>query len=474
MPSAFVYGISVIVAIAYGTFVVRSAHEYSHFVGDDVVAFWQARQWGLLRHLENTIDVHMVPLHRLVSFAVAWIAPMNFAFGLTVLVVLHVAGLLLFYSALKALAPSPACPVLVAWYASYVYLDSLFEFWTAGLHRLPYICAMAAAFLAYCSFRSNPGWWGATRVLAPFIVGLGFFEKMMLFPVVLAAIEFSLGPVNNPRARRMTWMLIGILSLLACVYYVIWRRAVGDNWSSLNRNFFILFDYLWISWAMLVRTCAGQTFEQTTLVGLILLGVICIPCVFLRPRNALVLLMGFVTISIHLVAPAVSESRALLKEALAVFSYRYYPDVFFLLIVFVALLIRGAISTPRVQSWIAAKKTSVKWAFAIAVSALLCVHAVEAATNWDNVDSVFNADCRRIKEYRDNVEAGLKRLRNRKIPLRFVDGIVPNYVDPFVGRHASHSYMLEAMGYSASFQKPGASVYQITSNGTIVPSRKRR
>ncbi|MBM4364532.1 MAG: hypothetical protein FJ104_17770 [Deltaproteobacteria bacterium] len=61
---------SAAVALAHLGLGVTFALRNSHYLGDDVLAFEAARRLPLLEHLVAPIDVHLVPLHRLVTFLI--------------------------------------------------------------------------------------------------------------------------------------------------------------------------------------------------------------------------------------------------------------------------------------------------------------------------------------------------------------------------------------------------------------------
>lgn len=112
------------------------AWAHSHFLRDDFAGFFIAQHERLITAMAMPIDVHFVPLHRLVKHLVYAFAPMNFTLAVALLLAVHLGALALVY-ALQRLRDTRANAVLLFFYGTNVQLGVLFVWWTSGLHRLP-------------------------------------------------------------------------------------------------------------------------------------------------------------------------------------------------------------------------------------------------------------------------------------------------------------------------------------------------
>jgi hypothetical protein len=406
---------------------------------------------------------------------------MNFTASVWVLAVVHLAGVGLLFLALQRLAPSPFVPWLVAWYAGHVHLGSLFVWWTAGLHRLPHLALSALALLAYARFREAPTVRNGALTLCPGLLSLGFYEKAVLLPTVLLAVELALWHRTPSVTRRRAFVLHGVGMLLALAYYASTRALVESLWRRHSTDVEFLFTHARLSWLMLVRSAGGHAYESGW-VGASLLAAMILVTVTRARSSALSWVLGLGAVTLQLVATGFSEVRSRgWGEILAVYSHRYYTEAFFVLVVFAALAAREARRGGRPgrrapPSWSAlarggsARRAALPALVALAPPLLVGAHTLTSAHTWLRVTADLYKDGLIVKRYRDTVEREVRRLVRTGTPLVFVDGFVPRLVDPTQGPTARHSYMLEAMDYRARFASPGPGVLAITETGRIVPS----
>src|SRR6185503_1022760 len=88
-------------AVVHSCFVAHFSARNSHFQGDDIVGLFFARQLPFWEYLATPMDVHVVPLHRLVTYAVGRLAPANFAVAVTFLLGCHLLAVFFLYRALE-------------------------------------------------------------------------------------------------------------------------------------------------------------------------------------------------------------------------------------------------------------------------------------------------------------------------------------------------------------------------------------
>ncbi len=176
-------------AVVHSCLVAVFAVRHSHFQGDDIVGLYQSHQLSFWKYLATPIDVHFVPLHRLATYVLGRMAPANFPIAVGVMLALHLAAIFFLYRVLQLLRPSWINAVFVSWYATHVYIGVLFTWWTSGLHRLPYVLLLVSSLYGYLKYRWRPRAAGFLAVIASYSAAMGFFEKALLFPIVIGGVE---------------------------------------------------------------------------------------------------------------------------------------------------------------------------------------------------------------------------------------------------------------------------------------------
>jgi hypothetical protein len=193
-----------VVALWYHAALLRHVRSNAHFSGDDIITFGSMRALRLPEFLLTPINEHFVPLHRLVAYLANTVAPTNFDVALFILTAFHVLGVVYLHGSLRLLerlllhereaGSRTLCVTQSSWlllglYASHVYLSPLYGWWTAGLHRLPFIAFALMGAFYYLRARDRGGWQGLALVAACLLASLGFFVKGVLVPFYLVGLE---------------------------------------------------------------------------------------------------------------------------------------------------------------------------------------------------------------------------------------------------------------------------------------------
>ncbi|HMJ14911.1 MAG TPA: hypothetical protein VK524_26040, partial [Polyangiaceae bacterium] len=254
--TASVLGISVIFSSA----VLVLIHGNSHFVGDDLIALAMTHSMSFHEFVIEPINEHFVPLHRAITYVANLLAPGNFAIALLVLYAFQAVSMLYVYRTLLLLesrmhmAPwvanrsgerlrpleEPVYWLLFGLFCVNVYLGPLYMWWTAGLHRLPFIAFSCIAVYYYLRFRFSGGGGSAVLCSAGVVLALGFYSKAMLLPWYLVGLEICLWSDTPPRRRSRNWALLGALALgvviYACVWAAVWTAMQPASARELNTD----------------------------------------------------------------------------------------------------------------------------------------------------------------------------------------------------------------------------------------------
>lgn len=429
---------------------------------------YQARALPLWKFLAIPIDVHFVPLHRLVTWALGLVAPASFAAAVGVLLAFHLVAMLFLYSTLELLRPTWLNAVFVAWYGTHVYIGVLFTWWTSGLHRLPYVFFFSLAAHTYAKYRWQPSAGRFLGVFACFVGAMGFFEKALFIPIGLAGIEAVLWRDASVRTRRAAAALLGTLAVAAVASVALWRHAVGPQWATIGGGASFLFTYLKLSWLVLLLSAGAQVHEGLWPMLAIFLALVAVTVI--RRRSALrVWLVGALLVSISLEITGVSPPRVQAWGLALPYSHRYYPDVMFVLVLFSALACHRAMGLGAAADARSALRPACEHPLCTlpALVALVAVAVLSYRASAGDMKFLYTQQSR-VRAYMTNLTTGLEPLRKRRTPPTFVDGAVPYSVIPMGGWVAQQSVFVEALGVRARFVSKRRTAYRILPTGKVV------
>ena len=250
----------------------------------------------------------------------------------------------------------------------------MFVWWTAGLHRLPYLCFLSLALYHYVRYRDQHRSRDALGVVVSLTLALGFFEKGLLIPLFLVGVEACHWRTTPPAARKKNALFLGGLILFVAVYFQIWRHAVGEQWSTVVTGPRFLFDYTKVSWTVLLRGTVGRVDDGTGIA--IAVWVVILGAAVLRARTALAaVLVGFVSVSLSLVVTGLSSNRsAVFGLNLPVLNQRYYPDAMFVLALFAAIAWQQGATSGDASASVAVRRR--EWAVTIVLVGGMIVGAL--------------------------------------------------------------------------------------------------
>lgn len=192
----------------------------SHFVADDFDHFSDVINNPLFDLLRMPIDVHFVPLHKLGSFLIFTLAPLNFDVALGLMIFGWIVSVFLLHRILRRLVSTRAAWLITLLIgASPVWMHTLI-WWSSAAHRTPYLVLQAAAILSYIRFREQQQRRDGLLCATMQILALGFYVKAILFPVIIAALELCLAFQARKLSRAGLKLLVAMSTLSAL--YVTW------------------------------------------------------------------------------------------------------------------------------------------------------------------------------------------------------------------------------------------------------------
>jgi hypothetical protein len=457
---------------AYTCAIVRVVARISVFSGDDITTSWQGRTLPLGTLLFTPIDVHTVPMHRLVTYTLAQVAPLNDDVALAVMVALHAASVWLLYRALESIRHSATNAFVVACYATFVHLAPLFSWWVAAVHRLPYLCCLGGSVWAYARFRKRPSLVLAAVIVTSLLLGLGFFEKAVFVPFVLLGVEaaLSLPDPTERSARAGLAALHGSLLAITAAFLFSWRRSVDPRMiGNVVTDAAYLAEYSRLSWIAFVSALAGQI-DAGFWLGASALTVVAVTTCVVRPANTIALLVAGALVSTSLVVTGMSSARMSLWGLFWTRCWRYYPDVMYVFVLFAGIALSCTAHAPVFRRFATRRYAAVAPAAAsiglLLLSGTSYLHGTRAVLG--------DTGLARSRSYLDNVRRGMRRLEDEHARLLFVDGMVPNYLQLFQDDRARHQVLLSALGKDVRFTPAREGVYRIDPDGNIIDAQDAR
>jgi len=448
------------VAAVFGFAAHVYAFRYSHFFSDDLNAFRLANTLPAWDYIVRPIDLHPVPLHRLVNLLVSQLVPMNYGVVQVFLASLHLASLCFLYLGLQRLKKTAANAVFVCWYGTFVLYGTMVMFWSSSLHRLPFICATAAAVWFYARYRDSSSLRDATGVVMAMVFGLGFFEKAMLIPLALGGVEVSLMGQTPRQKLRSNIALLVVLVGLMCVYYFVWRAVVAEHWRSVVTDVPFLASYLQISlWRLAVAAAGSPPPPGSLEIGHVHTWVPVAWALFFgtsvlrSKRSVLTWVVGLLIVSIWLVVTALSPTRTGAFGLGLALTPRYYPDVMLVVALF------GAIAW-QAGHW------RMRWAHAVIGVAATGLFVTSTARNAIAFQTKTHSFTYEARSYLNNFLSSARAIRQTGAPLTILNGRSPEHLQTF----ATHQYLGTATGVDAVVVwDPRKAQFFIQDDGKIVP-----
>jgi hypothetical protein len=466
------------------------AWTHAYFANDDLRIFWWSATKPFGEFVLDPVDDHLVPLHKLVSWVLFRVAPMNFAVGLGLLAALHVGTLIALFRLLHRLRPgSPLNAVLVCLYGLGPCVATQFLWWLAGLGRLGCIFFSVLAIDAYLTHRSSPSRGSALRVIALATCALGFYVKGILLPLYFAAIEVALPSQSGSRLKNLRLVLVGLVPV-AVGYIGLWTIRTHPGFQQPNLDAIFHLKFLWVSLPLFAQSSLGFFQDQRAAIAVLVTMVVLSSVAFTvhRARRAILswaLLACLVVMNLSMVA--LSGARTAFQGLSIAGLDRYYFDAAFLVPLFVTLAM--AAGDDRNRQPVPVRSLPRAWGVAASSVAILALISASSLTTLARIQSsgdflemmrvIQTAGRAKIvapypmieatRRYVRNLEASLAALpEEARNPLELVDGELPAYVTPWGDVVRLHSELLALLGEQTQIGPAGK--YVIDASGSIRPA----
>lgn len=450
----------------------------SHFFRDDFAGFFLARSQPFWRILATPIDVHFVPLHRLVNQLVYSLAPLDFDVALAVLVAFHALAVATLYATLRALKDAPSNTVLVFLYATNVYLGVLFLWWTAGLHRLPYVALALVTLYHYLAYRRTARARSVVVAWLCFVAALGFYTKAALIPAVMLGMEICLLRETAPGQLRKNGRVIAAFVATSALYVLLARSLIASQFSQLHLEPGFLLEFELRSFAVLAAGVFGDVSRPWVApANFIFMGAwlaFAAYTIARAPWNAVVWAVAITLVALNFGVVAVSQRTVRYGLSLAA-TPRYYFELMFIVVLFVAMALHNLPARSPIAAL--ARHPGRRLAMTLVASGMLLALAVVSFAHFESLlETRRYRRNRDAKVFVDNLRADLDALRRRpQGEFAFVDGLVPSYL---TGKSADHvrrySKFLGIFGFEARFDPAASTLYAITEQGEVRPVLRQR
>jgi hypothetical protein len=457
----------VIIALLYLVGLAYDVQRVSFFLTDDYNHFYRISTMSFWGYVLCPIDHHVGPLHRLITYAIFKIAPLNYPLAVFILLVFSLLALVCLYRLLNVLHDSSINRFLIALYAMNVYLSSQFIWWCSGILRLPYVLVAILCIYHYLKYRRTSRSRHAWVAFALFIAGLGFFSKAVLIPVFLLAVDLC--ATDRVSRSSLTSSIISLLPFgaVSALYVILYRLYMPVHFEYCTHDLhslaaFVVQSVKVLSQGVLLIVYNPYARLLNLLIGSCWLAFL-VYTVRQRPRNAGIWLIGLGCIGVNYLMIAISPVSVFgLRMAQAP---RYHYDVLFLVIIFLSLLLRrlpaGTVGNAIVQS-----VRTVPYAGAIQVGVVVCCAGAAWFTQSRAMLSYPNM--RATRNFMTNLSAGMAPFRtNPPADLSFKNGPVPNYLLIFCEHMSAYSEFLRMFGLKAVYDVPTSHYYEITEEGRV-------
>ena len=327
----------------YAVYIFR----HSDFTNDDLDSLLLMRNSAFWSFLVTPIDVHFVPMHRLLTVLVYWLSPMNFGITVFISTGLHIATIVYLYRLLRLLDVGQASWLVVCCYAISVVPFFGMIWWAHAEHRFPYVFFAVYAAFHYLTWLRQGGRWHFLACVIAFFIGLGFYEKMVLLPAQMVAF----GLFWNPRKFVTEWrhsmaipFFIGILSLVYVVLYLSLKPQAGHVSIVLAVEAIVEFiKMLGISITGVSLVDLSPT-DQIGWSGQALFSVILWSAVFIfsvvRCRRSFWIWLGLLGILCLDYLPIALSNRVYLYAFVIAHQYRFGFEELFVVAIFLGLVLR--------------------------------------------------------------------------------------------------------------------------------------
>ena len=202
--------------LSAATVLILASYAYRHswFQVEDILHFNDWRQLGPWAALQVPIDAYRLPLHQLCSGLFYQVFGLHFGSAELLLTALLGVDIWAMNRVLKKLGVARLWRAwAILFLSTNVYYLDLLTWWSAALHRLPFIGLSLWACSTWLDFRGGrrPAYLGLS--LLAFFLALGFYAKAILIPGLLVLLELTLKRLDRQAQRPVLLPLLALLGL---------------------------------------------------------------------------------------------------------------------------------------------------------------------------------------------------------------------------------------------------------------------
>lgn len=447
----------------------------SFYIADDLNAIDAAYKTPFWDFIQLPIDVHRVPLHRATNYLIHHLLPMNFAAALLFLLSCHAASMLVLYRLLQRLNNSPLNAWLITAYALNAYVVIPMHWWSAGLHRFPYVLASVVSCYFFTRFYDTNRNRDGLLALLSAVIAAGFYIKAILIPLYWGGVLFCIMNLRDWRRPLRQYALIGIAGLCSLTYVAWYMQHNTDTvvkthdlgifvYTGMRAGFAVTGQMLL---QMAIRTDLAQWIDMAWLAVLAIIA--------FSVRDAWRgIVAGLAVLSANLLMIAGSAR----SQAFGIFIMlvpRYYYELLFLLAIFGSLMCRNIHLPARLWQILGAKSSTRRYANA---GLLLTILAAYTAVGWRSALIYVNPGPQenqwRCANYERNLLGDIDKIGVDRVNL--VEGSLPDYFqfDKFTLKPLPLSMYLAWHGLHPHFSAKAGSgrnkpLFSVDQNGHLQP-----
>lgn len=443
-----------LICIAFSLAIFYYTQYNSWFLGQDFDHLVLLQDLSFNEYLFTSIDIHFpLPLHRLFCWLFYQQLNMNYAAATAFLIALHCATTYLLYNLLENIAKSTFNIFLAGIYFTNFYTIDLFTWWSAGLHRFPYLLCMISACLILSKLNNQKVALKAISIAGIQVIALGFFEKAALLPLYLAltmAAAYSSGTSRPNRAQIITLLVCSAISLSYILLTPKQPQDRPDILAALTAGM----EYM----GAFIQSIFPTGFSKPLIPAAILLGGLSILVTSLiNPKTLITTTLALASIAAN-IAPIAYSSRITLFGNDVLLIHRYFFDNLFILILTIAAI------TASINKLKATKPSTLTAAIAISAVLSFSIATPEVTDFYSRSSGGPQA-----ADYINNFKSSLDSINTQHI--KVLDNKLPSfiYADIF-GANMSASRVLREIDSRLEFTNSDAD-YFITDDGSLSPTK---
>ncbi|HEX3594062.1 MAG TPA: hypothetical protein VHU80_03140 [Polyangiaceae bacterium] len=466
------------IGVAYTLALVVFAYRYSTFVGDDLSAFYLAKTRPFGAYLIGFMGGQMVVLHRLVTYLLYRLSPMNFLPAVLVLGALHLTSAWYLYRTLETMRRSRVNALLVAYYLMSAFVGIQLTWWSSGLHRFGYIACSAIAihhYVRHAETGKNRDLW---LVLFAGILAFGFYAKAVLVPAYCVAVALVSGVDTSGLDRKKRWLRAGTVAALVTLgvaYSLVLLRLMPPVARRLNTD--LPYQLLFLQAGF--RIFLGSLVDTALVLGAAPpLFFVAVTAAFVcyssfRSRRALLAwALAVALVAANFLVVGLS-SRTLIWRTEMVTEYRYYFELLFFVVLLAGAVFHELSNTPEGR-FVARLDPRLTTAAALA---LLALHGYSSTRTFRYLlrSNRLYATMPASRAFLANLREDLDALSHKGgATPAFIDDGFPIDLDVLDFSFRQYSQLFVVLGADFRFTSVREARYAVGSDGHVVRVRRGR